>query len=72
MPSYQDIEMRLKIVEDKLDLVLQCAQVTVGTPSALMPGEVVKKQISLGELYKTLRQSGADLVAVKKDEDGNG
>jgi hypothetical protein len=67
MASYQDLDIRVKIIEDKLALIMQVAQVTVGTPSTIMPGEVVKKQISMGELYQTIKQTGADLVAASED-----
>ena len=70
MASYQDLDIRVKMIEEKLALVLQCAQVTVGTPSTLMPGEMVKETISLGELYKRLRATGATLEPVKEEQNG--
>lgn len=67
MASYQDIETRLRVIEDKVDLILKAAQVTIGTPSTLVPGEVIKETITMGELYKRLRQTGAALEVAQND-----
>jgi hypothetical protein len=66
MPSYQDIETRLAVVERKLALVMQCASVTKRVPSTLMPGEYVTTRMSLGDLYKELQAAGGgEIVAVE-------
>jgi hypothetical protein len=65
MASYQDMEVRLGVVERKLDLVMRCASVQKRTPSTLMPGEFITETITMEQLYKELSNSGDELVPVK-------
>jgi hypothetical protein len=59
--SYQDIDTRLRIVEDKLDLVMKVASVTKREPSTLMPGEFITSNISLLDLYREIKRQGLDV-----------
>ena len=65
MPSYQDLETRVNILERKLALVMQVASVTKRSPSTLMPGEYVTEQMTLADLYKEVQAAGGDLVQTK-------
>jgi protein involved in sex pheromone biosynthesis len=56
--SYQDIDSRLRTVEDKLKLVMRVASVTKKAPSTIMPGEFITEQMSLEDLYREIQTSG--------------
>jgi hypothetical protein len=72
MPSYQDIETRLRVTEDKLDLLMKMASITKREPSTLMPGEFVTTRMSLLDLYREIRREGIDVLeAVKETDSGN-
>ena len=68
MASYQDLESRVRVLEDKIKLVMQVASVTKKTPSSLMPGEFYTEQMSLEQLYREIQTQGAKL---EKVEDGD-
>lgn len=57
MPSYQDIESRLGVVERKIDFLMSIGTVTKREPSRLMPGEFVESQLSLLDLYREIATS---------------
>lgn len=61
MPSVQDIETRLGIIERKVALIMKAASVTKITPSTLVPGETIKEQMTLEDLYREVVTSGVDL-----------
>lgn len=65
MASYQDIDVRLGVLERKVDFIMKLASVVKQTPSTLMPGEVVSEKISMLDLYREISTSGDDLVPVK-------
>jgi hypothetical protein len=72
MSSYQDIDVRLSVVEDKLDLLMKMASITKREPSTLMPGEFVTTRMSLLDLYREIRREGIDVLeAVKETDSGN-
>jgi hypothetical protein len=60
--SYQDIDTRLAVVEDKIDFIMKLARVTKATPSALNPGTFYKEQISLQDLYREVKTSGSEIL----------
>lgn len=68
--SYQDIDSRLRTVEDKLALVMKVASVTKRAPSTLMPGEFVTTQMTLEDLYKEISNLGG-LGGLKEIKDGD-
>lgn len=63
--SIQDIDTRLKVVEDKLDLVMEVASVTRRTPSIVSPGDFVVDRLTLKDLYRELKAQGASLEREK-------
>jgi hypothetical protein len=58
MASYQDMDVRLAVCEDKIDMLMKMASVTKREPSTLMPGEYVETRMSLFDLYKELKREG--------------
>lgn len=58
MPSYQDLETRVNVLERKLDFMMGLATVTKKEPSVLNPGTFVMKQMSLKDLYVELSNAG--------------
>lgn len=56
--SYQDIDSRLRTVEDKMKLIMQVASVTKKVPSTVMPGEYITEQMSLEDLYREIQTRG--------------
>ena len=76
MASYQDIDVRLSIVEDKIDLVMKSFQITKQYESILVPGQVIRETKSLLDVYKELRREGVEVinpapVTTESDNDGN-
>lgn len=74
MASYQDIETRLIVVEDKIDMLMKMASVTKREPSTLMPGEFVTTRLSLLDLYRELKREGVTLEEPVREtvtENGN-
>ena len=65
--SYQDIDTRLKVVEDKLQLVMEVASVTKKSPSLVSPGDFVMETMTLNGLYKQLRASGTEIERLTDD-----
>lgn len=68
--SYQDIDTRLRVVEDKLKLVMKVATVTKREPSTIMPGEFLVTQMSLEDLYKELAGKGAIIEELREEING--
>lgn len=58
MPSYQDIETRLNVVERKIDFLMSIGTVTKREPSRLSPGDYIETQLSLLDLYKEVSNAG--------------
>lgn len=61
MPSYQDIETRLRAVEDKINFTMQIQRVTIGVGSPLG----VNRQVvtcSLADLFRQVRHEGGEIV----------
>lgn len=65
MPSYQDIETRLLVVEDKIDFIMKSFPIRKKTPSTLMPGEFIVEDINLLDLYRELKATEGTLEQVK-------
>lgn len=74
MPSYQDIETRLIVCEDKLDLIMKAFTVTKRTESIIMPGEFTVESKTLLDIYHEMKSNGVQIInATEKREliDGN-
>lgn len=59
--SYQDIDVRLAMVEDKIDFIMNAFSVTKRVPSILAPGEYVAQTMTLKEAYQELKAAGVEL-----------
>lgn len=68
--SYQDIETRLRMAEDKLNFLLKTGTVTKKEPSTIMPGQFISTQMSLGELYREITTNGLTLLNANEQENG--
>ncbi len=67
MASYQDIDVRLAVVEDKIDFIMKLANVQKREPSTLMPGEFITSQMTMLDLYREVKAAGA---SIEDAEDG--
>lgn len=67
MPSYQDIEARLRSVEARLDFTMRAFAVQQMEPSRLDPSKQVPVQKSLLDLYREIVTSG-DGVAFASEQ----
>lgn len=63
--SYQDIDVRLAVAEDKLDFVMKTFSVTKQYESFLVPGQVIRETKSLLDLYREVKGVGLTLEAAK-------
>jgi hypothetical protein len=79
MASYQDIETRLRVVEDKIDLVMKSFQITKQYQHPLVPGKVVQETKSLLDVYRELKAANAqienpapEVIEGVLNEDANG
>lgn len=61
MPSYQDIETRLRVVEDKLDFLMKMGSVTKREESRIMPGQMIETRMNFLDLYRMVKTQGLDL-----------
>lgn len=66
MSSYQDIDVRLAVVEDKLDFVMKTFSVSKRYRSPLAPEQEVVETKSLLELYREVK--GAGLIVLSPEE----
>ena len=64
MPSVQELETQVQILQRKVDLLMKVATVTKRTPSTLMPGEFVQETMTLEDLYKEVQHAGGELKQV--------
>ena len=60
--SYQDIAVRLSVVEDKIDMIMRSFSITKRYSSRLVPGQVVEEVKSLYELYREIKGAGLTLI----------
>ena len=71
MASYQDIDVRLSVVEDKIDLVMKSFSITKRYQSSLVPGQFVEEKKSLLELYREIKGLGVMMMSpeeMRKEE----
>lgn len=61
--SYQDIDVRLAVVEDKIDFVMKTFSVSKRYRSILAPDQEVVETKSLLELYREVKGAGLTLVS---------
>lgn len=59
MASYQDIDTRLKVIEDKVAFILKSFTVTRQEQSILDPSKVLVTTQTLGDVYRELTSRGA-------------
>lgn len=61
MSSYQDIDVRLHVIEDKVEFLMKVSQVTlqVNSPFATAP-QIVK--MTMGEFYTEMKRQGGMIV----------
>lgn len=62
MASYQDIDVRLSVVEDKIDLVMKSFQIVKQYESLLVPGQVIRETKSLLDVYRELKGQGREII----------
>lgn len=60
--SYQDIESRLRTVEDKIDFVMKTFSVTRAEQSILVPGQVIQTTMTLLDVYREMKTQGAMII----------
>lgn len=72
MPSYQDLETQVIVLEDKLDFVMKTFSVSKRYPSLLNPGQDVIETKSLLDLYREVKAAGAMLINPTKKEEVDG
>ena len=75
MASYQDIDTRLHVVEDKVDLLLRSIRITKREPPKIIGGEAVVVTKSLLEIYhemKGLGFSASQLAGTGAEPDASG
>jgi len=60
--SYQDIDVRLAVVEDKIDFVMKTFSVTKRYRSILSPDQEVVETKSLLELYREVKGLGLEVI----------
>lgn len=60
--SYQDIDGRLKVIEDKVQFILDTLPLKRQERSLLDPERYVVIQLTLGDLYTELKREGSSLV----------
>lgn len=66
MASYQDIDSRLKVVEDKIDFVMKAFTVTKREPSIISPGQFITQTKDLLSIYREARALGAQLISTEE------
>lgn len=71
MPSYQDIETRLRVIEDKVEFILKTFTVTKQYESLLVPGQVIRESKTLLDVYRELKSQSAIIMPIN-DEQANG
>ena len=58
MASYQDIDTRLKVIEDKVDFLLRSFTVTRQERSVLDPSKVIVQTQTLADVYREIKTTG--------------
>lgn len=66
MASYQDIETRLKVIEDKMDLTMKA--IIISQPNRFDPEKTVK--YSLYDLYIASSNAGLKLKGGEEQQNG--
>jgi hypothetical protein len=59
MASVQDLETRILVLEDKVNMLLQMISVTKREPSTVMPGEFIETKMNGLDIYRELKHQGA-------------
>jgi len=67
--SYQDIESRLRAVEDKLDFVMKTFSVTRQERSIIDPRQVLTTSMTLLDVYREVKSAGALVIPFEKKEE---
>lgn len=76
--SYQDIDVRLAVVESKLDFVMSTFSISKRYRSIVAPDQEVVETRSLLELYREVKGAGLTVItpeeaaSEKGDGDGSG
>lgn len=71
MASYQDIETRLKTVEDKIDFVMTTFTVTKESRSRLMPAEVIRETKTLLDVYREVKSTNLEIFPISPAPESN-
>lgn len=66
MASYQDLDVRMSVVEDKIDMIMKSFSVTKRYQSILVPGQEVVETRSLYDLYREIKTQG--LIQISPEE----
>jgi hypothetical protein len=66
MPSYQDIDSRLGVLERKLEFVMDTFKVTREERSIIDPTQVFRHSMTLNQVYREISTGMAEIV---KDTD---
>lgn len=69
MASYQDIETRLRVVEDKVDLIMKSVTFTKKFRHPISD-EVVTESMTLLDIYRQLKTLGHEPVNATGNENG--
>jgi len=70
MASYQDIETRLAVLEDKIDFVMKVFTIRVTHQSNIIGGEPTVKNVSLLDAYLDVKAAGLSVAnPTEKGED---
>lgn len=70
--SYQDIDTRLQVIEDKVDFVMKTFTVTRQESSILNPSQLFTTKMNLLDVYRELKTQGAMIITPGSKEADNG
>lgn len=71
MASYQDIETRLAVVEDKIDLIMKTFTI-VKRYQHPISDQMVEEKKSLLDIYHELKHAGAEVLNITEKDNGDG
>jgi hypothetical protein len=61
MASYMDIDVRLHVVEDKIDLIMKSIRIQSRYEHPLVPGQVIVETKTLLDVYRELKGLGLEV-----------
>lgn len=64
MSSYQDMDVRLAVVEDKLAFIMKISQARVAVGHPLDPRGATEIMVSFDKLYAEVKRAGGDIIDV--------